>query len=118
MNQPTLQPYGKDTFILTKDYQIYGVKVPKGYVTDGASIPRIFWIFFPPNKPQYLAASVVHDYLTDIALDNKDYDKFVKADKIFRCMMLQSGCNKTVAFIFYNSCKIYHYFKYRYLRKY
>ncbi len=41
---------------------ICGVDVPRGFVTDGASVPRLFWIFFPPVC-RYFPAAVVHDYL-------------------------------------------------------
>ena len=36
--------------------------VPKGFVTDFASIPRPFWVAFPPCG-RYAPAAVVHDYL-------------------------------------------------------
>jgi hypothetical protein len=36
--------------------------VPKGFVTDLASIPRPFWSLLPPNGP-YAQAAIVHDYL-------------------------------------------------------
>jgi hypothetical protein len=36
--------------------------VPEGAVTDGASIPRILWISYPPFTGKYRAAAVVHDY--------------------------------------------------------
>lgn len=35
--------------------------VPKGFITDGASIPRIFWALFPPTGI-YLEAAVLHDH--------------------------------------------------------
>ena len=38
------------------------IKVPKGFVTDFASVPRIFWWLFPPWG-KYGKAAVVHDYL-------------------------------------------------------
>ena len=38
------------------------VKVPRGFITDFASVPRIFWIIFPPDG-QYTQAAVVHDCL-------------------------------------------------------
>lgn len=38
------------------------VTVPKGFETDFASIPFLFWIFFPPIGI-WLKAAVVHDYL-------------------------------------------------------
>ena len=38
------------------------IRVPKGFVTDFASVPRIFWWLFPPWG-KYGKAAVVHDYL-------------------------------------------------------
>ncbi len=38
------------------------VVVPKGFVTDFASIPRLFWPALPPDG-EYAYAAVVHDYL-------------------------------------------------------
>ena len=38
------------------------IKVPKGFITDFASVPRIFWNILPPWG-EYGKASVLHDYL-------------------------------------------------------
>ncbi len=38
------------------------ITVPRGFVSDFASVPRIFWIAFP-RTDKYTAAAVVHDYL-------------------------------------------------------
>src|SRR4051794_2557985 len=38
------------------------VEVPKGFVTDFASIPRPFWSLFPTDG-EYVYAAVIHDYL-------------------------------------------------------
>ena len=35
---------------------------PKGFVTDGASIPRCLWMFISPTGP-YMESAVIHDYL-------------------------------------------------------
>lgn len=40
------------------------VTVPKGHITDFASIPRLFWRILPPWG-KYGKASVIHDYLCD-----------------------------------------------------
>ena len=37
------------------------ITVPKGFVTDLASVPRVFWTLFPRDG-QYLEPAVVHDY--------------------------------------------------------
>jgi hypothetical protein len=39
--------------------------VPAGTVTDGASIPRVLWMSYPPFTGQYRAAAVIHDYYCD-----------------------------------------------------
>jgi Protein of unknown function (DUF1353) len=36
--------------------------VPAGMVTDGASIPQVFWITHPPFTGQYRSAAVIHDH--------------------------------------------------------
>lgn len=38
------------------------VKVPRGFKTDYASVPFIFWVFIPPWG-KYGKAAVIHDYL-------------------------------------------------------
>ncbi len=38
------------------------VTAPKGFVTDMASIPRIFWSMLPPDG-NYAYAAILHDYL-------------------------------------------------------
>ena len=36
--------------------------VPAGAVTDGASIPRVFWVSHPPFTGKYRQAAVIHDH--------------------------------------------------------
>ena len=38
------------------------ISVPKGFVTDLASIPRLFWTIFPPAAA-YSYPAIIHDYL-------------------------------------------------------
>lgn len=38
------------------------VVAPRGFVTDLASVPRLFWTAFPPCG-KYTSAAVIHDYL-------------------------------------------------------
>lgn len=44
------------------DGQVLTIVVPKGFVSDGASVPWFFWKIVPPFG-NYLRAAVVHDYL-------------------------------------------------------
>ena len=38
------------------------ITVPKFFLTDFASVPRIFWTIFPPDG-RYTQSAVVHDFL-------------------------------------------------------
>lgn len=58
-----LIPTPNNTFILGENFQYKDVIIPYGFITNGADVPRIFWIFFPPFKPKYMRAVVVHDFL-------------------------------------------------------
>lgn len=40
------------------------VTIPLGFLTDGASVPRVFWNLLPPWG-QYGNAAIVHDYLCE-----------------------------------------------------
>jgi hypothetical protein len=39
------------------------IAIPKGFETDGASVPRPLWVFFPPFGGDYDEAAVLHDFL-------------------------------------------------------
>jgi len=55
--------------------------IPTGFVTDFASVPRIFWRIVPPWG-RYFPAAVVHDYLYSIQDRPRE-----AADKIFLLIM-------------------------------
>lgn len=61
---------GKSTrFELVEDYcfrHISGdlIRIPAGYRSDFASVPRVLWWFIPPHGFS-AEASVIHDYLYD-----------------------------------------------------
>lgn len=58
----------KDYWIVKKQftfqYKNITITVPKGYLTDGATVPRLFWSFIPPWG-KYGQACVVHDFLCE-----------------------------------------------------
>jgi len=57
------------------------INVPVGFVTDFASIPRVFWSVLPPDG-QYTYPAIIHDYLYWNQSISRD-----KADKILRYAM-------------------------------
>lgn len=79
-------------YILKEDFKYLVnellITVPKGFVTDLASIPRPLWIFFPPFG-KYNEAAVVHDYLYSVQNTTGLNRKL--ADKIFKFIMKECG---------------------------
>lgn len=64
------------------------VAIPKGFESDGATIPRILWPLASPFDDELRVAAVVHDYLYTTHLYGMTMDE---ADDIFFRLMLQYG---------------------------
>ena len=63
------------------------ITIPRGFVTDGASIPRLVWTFVGgPFSGKYVKPAVAHDYLYAVHL----YSRY-KADLIFLEAMKSCG---------------------------
>lgn len=84
LERSTSPVYGKELKIkLTKDLVYWFGKlcivVPKGFVSDGTSTPKLMWIFFDRFDPRFLAGAILHDYLlvTDF-LDRSTADQFFR----------------------------------------
>jgi Protein of unknown function (DUF1353) len=67
---PTVRAFGDNKFWITVEDMTYvigrtnvSIVVPKGFVTDFASIPRALWSVGLSPHGQYSRAAVVHDYL-------------------------------------------------------
>lgn len=73
------------------------LKVPKGFVTDLASIPRIFWSFDSPFNGKYMSAAILHDYLYACSIAHSRQE----ADRILYSAMLAEGSSKWTANKFY-----------------
>ena len=84
-------------FRLTTSFRYHSsvgtIRIPKGFYTDGASVPRIFWNIFSPFG-SYFSAALVHDYLY-----SKDSNEIFpvagrkEADLIFKEAMFNAGVN-------------------------
>jgi hypothetical protein len=71
--------------------------VPKGAMTDGASIPRILWtVVGGPFEGKYRDAAVVHDYYCDVRIRTWE-----TVDRMFYDGMIASGVDQTHAEIMY-----------------
>ena len=105
MQQPVFYPTRDNKVVLAKPYEVCSdLIIPAGYVSDGATIPRVFWWFVPPFKPKYLPAVIVHDYLCD-------KEQYKLADIWFEHLLLKiEDSYKTKLMI--RAVKLYHRFKY------
>lgn len=104
-----VKPYDKDRFEVVDDYAFslpsFNGVIPKGFKTDGASIPRIFWSIYPPFKSEYFSACVIHDFLCIKARSKNDY---MLANKVLKEAMQALEINEFKIFIFYHSCNLFH----------
>jgi hypothetical protein len=63
-----LRVYDKNRWILLKEITaeiipgVLTVTVPAGFVTDLASVPRIFWNIISPHG-DHIRAAIIHDYM-------------------------------------------------------
>jgi len=80
-NKLTISPSGNYNYKVVQDYvfdsPILGqtFTIPEGFITDGASIPRVFWgVFGGPFCPKNLEASVQHDFLIRMGVDGSQRD--------------------------------------------
>lgn len=77
------------------------VRVPEGFVTDFASIPRIFWSIKKPEG-RHAYAAVVHDYLYWTQRKTR-----LEADDIFRQAMIDSKVDQTTVTAFYQAVRTF-----------
>lgn len=82
------------------------IKVPAGFVTDFASIPRLFWSILPPTgtkKNKYAKSAVLHDFCFDRTCQY-GYS-FNEANDIFLESMKAVGVSKIVRYTLYYCVK-------------
>ncbi|EAS8529845.1 DUF1353 domain-containing protein [Salmonella enterica] len=77
------------------------ISVPAGFITDLATVPRIFWILLPPDG-KYAKAAIIHDYLYDNALRTK-----YEADRIFLDGMKVLGVPRWKRTIMYLAVRLF-----------
>lgn len=94
--------------VLLQDYIYsvngYDIKVFRGFITDGASVPKsLHWLYNPYGK--YINAAVIHDYLYS-CYNNTGINRTL-ADKIFKHIMKETGVDNRTVRRFYNAVKCF-----------
>lgn len=104
---------GSNDFVVTEAerymYNDIEIVVPKGFVSDLASIPRLLWGILPPHHHRYRLAALVHDFL----LTDDNFRVFTRADidLIFKEIMQVSGVKPWKVFVMYNAVRAWSYMK-------
>lgn len=106
INKGCISPVGEFSYKMGKsmDVLVNGklIEVPKGFVTDLATIPRIFWSFDSPFDGKYMSSAILHDYLYACSLAHNRQE----ADRILYSAMLAEGSSKWTANKFYFAVRI------------
>lgn len=76
------------------------ITVPRGFVTDLASIPREFWTLLPPNA-RYSYPAIIHDYLYWFQICSRE-----QADTILKITMHELDVADRKIFIIYNAVRL------------
>jgi len=97
---------GSRNFRLTHRFRYLGTRrviVHRGFVTDGASIPRAFWNLMDPFGP-YFEAAVIHDFLYSPL--NEEFTR-AESDAIFREAMKSIGVRWSQREIIYRAVRAF-----------
>lgn len=89
---------------LLESIQCAGHTVPRNFISDGATVPRLFWPLFPPIG-RYLKATLVHDYTLSLGIDRKQCDSWFKA------CLIDLGIRPWRANAMYQAVRIYSVYK-------
>jgi len=87
--------------IWTDEYRRFMYWVPEGFLTDFASIPRVFrWLFDPVGTPWHVAG-VLHDYLYSSTTESR-----ADADKAYYWLARAMGTAPLPALLMYVALRI------------
>jgi hypothetical protein len=99
-----------DVFVLRRSISVFfrgsRIVVPRGFASDGASVPRFFWrIVFPPMDKLAIRAAIFHDYLYRKP-GHGGYTRS-EADMLFLSLMLLDGVRPDRALRAYTGVRLF-----------
>lgn len=92
--------FEKTRYRFVSDYKVGNTVIPAGFVTDGASTPRLLWWLFPPVG-RYFVAAAYHDYLIRYDLVTR-----TEADKLFYQCLKTLDVPRWASWCLYQGVKI------------
>lgn len=101
LNMCRLTPYKDYSFQLTDPFMVSIdsrlITIPRGFITDLASIPRFLWSFYSPSETVTILPAVIHDYMYSCVTEYNRYE----ADNIFYYALRENGMRKFKALKYY-----------------
>ena len=80
--------------------------IPKGFISDGASIPRFLWSTIgSPFHPPFIPAALYHDYLLSLPRGLL-WDK-KKIDREFHRLLIANGVSRFRAGLMYQAVRVF-----------
>ncbi len=99
------------TFVVNYGSKLHeSFNIPKGYRTDGYSIPAPFGFIV---EKESVVPALLHDFMCEVANVNNSYSMRKKADKIFKAFLKQEGVSGFKTFIMYTAVRLYGYFHFK-----
>lgn len=90
---------------LTIEWNGERVCVPRGFESDGASVPRMFWrLVFPTIDPKALRAAIAHDYIYRTHPEGWTKEE---ADDMFYDLLVEDGVPKWRAWLAYKAVDLF-----------
>jgi len=89
------------------------IVIPKGFITNFASIPRLFWSIYPPlgygKGFNYAKSAMLHDFLYTSNAKNSAGQRYTRkeADEIFLESMLAVGVYRFNAYLFWICVRLF-----------
>jgi len=79
--------------------------IPRGFESDGASVPRIFWrVVFPNSDSHVTTAGICHDYI--YRLQPPDWTR-LDADRMFLALLIEFGTSPIRAYMAYLAVRLF-----------
>jgi len=92
--------FERTRYRLQRPLTLCGITVPAGFVSDGASVPRMFWWLFPPVG-RYMAAAILHDWLLETGTP------WPVANGYFLRALREQGVERWAAYVMYAAVSVY-----------
>ena len=79
--------------------------IPRGFESDGASVPRLFWrVVFPNSDSHATTAGICHDFI--YRMQPKEWTRR-EADRMFLALLVEHGAGLPAAFAAYVAVRLF-----------